>query len=395
MEPGLPPVGGGHVTARLGHGTLGAGRTRPPRKEWSRTVRKVLSIIAAGSLALALAACGGDDSGSGDGGDAGTVGVAMPTKSSERWIADGNNIKEQLEDAGYSVDLQYAEDDIPTQVSQVENMVTKGVDILVIAAIDGTALGDVLETAESQDIPVIAYDRLIRESDTVDYYTTFDNFKVGVLQAESLVEGLEASGEGPYNVELFAGSPDDNNATFFFNGAMSVLQPMIDSGDIVVPSGQTDFEQVAILRWDPATAQKRMEDILTSTYASDKVQGVLSPYDGLSLGIIAALTGNGYTSTDLPVVTGQDAEVQSVKSILADEQYSTIFKDTRDLAEVTVDMIKAIGADEEPEVNDTETYDNGVIVVPSYLLDPVTVTKDNVTEVLVDSGYYTEDEIQP
>jgi putative multiple sugar transport system substrate-binding protein len=319
----------------------------------------------------------------------------MPTKSSERWIADGNNIKEQLEDAGYSVDLQYAEDDIPTQVSQVENMVTKGVDILVIAAIDGTALGDVLETAESQDIPVIAYDRLIRESDTVDYYTTFDNFKVGVLQAESLVEGLEASGEGPYNVELFAGSPDDNNATFFFNGAMSVLQPMIDSGDIVVPSGQTDFEQVAILRWDPATAQKRMEDILTSTYASDKVQGVLSPYDGLSLGIIAALTGNGYTSTDLPVVTGQDAEVQSVKSILADEQYSTIFKDTRDLAEVTVDMIKAIGADEEPEVNDTETYDNGVIVVPSYLLDPVTVTKDNVTEVLVDSGYYTEDEIQP
>ena len=358
-------------------------------------MRKVLSIIAAGSLALALAACGSDDSGSDAGGDAGTVGVAMPTKSSERWIADGNNIKEQLEDAGYSVDLQYAEDDIPTQVSQVENMVTKGVDILVIAAIDGTALGDVLETAESQDIPVIAYDRLIRESDTVDYYTTFDNFKVGVLQAESLVEGLKASGEGPYNVELFAGSPDDNNATFFFNGAMSVLQPMIDSGDIVVPSGQTDFEQVAILRWDPATAQKRMEDILTSTYASEKVQGVLSPYDGLSLGIIAALTGNGYTSADLPVVTGQDAEVQSVKSILADEQYSTIFKDTRELAKVTVDMIKAIGADEEPEVNDTETYDNGVIVVPSYLLDPVTVTKDNVTEVLVDSGYYTEDEIQP
>ena len=373
------------------------GRTRTGRKkERERAVRKLLSIVGATVLALSLAACGSDDSDSGSGGgDAGTVGVAMPTKSSERWIADGNNIKSQLEDAGYKVDLQYAEDDIPTQVSQVENMVTKGVDVLVIAAIDGTALGDVLETASSQDIPVIAYDRLIRESDTVDYYTTFDNFKVGVLQAESLVEGLKASGDGPYNVELFAGSPDDNNATFFFNGAMSVLQPMIDSGDIVVPSGQTDFEQVAILRWDPATAQKRMEDILTSTYASEKVQGVLSPYDGLSLGIIAALTGNGYTSSDLPVVTGQDAEVQSVKSILADEQYSTIFKDTRELAKVTVDMIKAIGADEEPEVNDTETYDNGVIVVPSYLLDPVTVTKDNVTEVLVDSGYYTEDEIQP
>jgi putative multiple sugar transport system substrate-binding protein len=395
MEPGLPPTGSGTVSpkARNVEQDQGAGQTRPDAEEWRRLVRKLLTIIAAGSLALSLAACGDDDGGGG--GDAGSVGVAMPTKSSERWIADGDNIKSQLEDAGYSVDLQYAEDDIPTQVSQVENMVTKGVDILVIAAIDGTALGDVLETAESQDIEVIAYDRLIRESDTVDYYTTFDNFKVGVLQAESLVEGLKAKGEGPYNVELFAGSPDDNNATFFFNGAMSILQPMIDSGEIVVASGQTDFEQVAILRWDPATAQKRMEDILTSTYASDKVQGVLSPYDGLSLGIIAALQGNGYTSADLPVVSGQDAEVQSVKSILANEQYSTIFKDTRELAKVTVDMIKAIGADEEPEVNDTETYDNGVIVVPSYLLDPVTVTKDNVTSVLVDSGYYTEDEIQP
>jgi putative multiple sugar transport system substrate-binding protein len=356
-------------------------------------VRKLLTTIAAGALALSLAACGSDDGGGSGSGDKGTIGVAMPTKSSERWIADGNNIKSQLEDAGYEVDLQYAEDDIPTQVSQVENMVTKGVDMLVIAAIDGTALGDVLDTAESQDIPVIAYDRLIRDSDTVDYYTTFDNFKVGVLQAESLVEGLEASGDGPYNVELFAGSPDDNNATFFWNGAMSVLQPMIDSGDIVVPSGQTDFDQAAILRWDPATAQKRMEDILTGTYASEKVQGVLSPYDGLSLGIIAALQGNGYTAADLPVVTGQDAEVQSVKSILADEQYSTIFKDTRELAKVTVDMIKAIAEDQEPEVNDTETYDNGVKVVPSYLLDPVTVTKDNVTSVLVDSGYYTEDEL--
>ena len=366
-------------------------------------MKKFLSVaLVAG--ALVVAACGGSTgspaapasagaSPAAGGGD--LVGIAMPTKSSARWIADGDNLVKSLQELGYSTDLQYAEDDIPTQVSQVENMVTKGDKVLVIAAIDGTALGDVLKQAEDSKIPVIAYDRLIRESDAVDYYTTFDNFKVGVLQAESLVEGLEASGEGPYNVELFAGSPDDNNATFFFNGAMSVLQPMIDSGDIVVPSGQTDFEQVAILRWDPATAQKRMEDILTSTYASDKVQGVLSPYDGLSLGIIAALTGNGYTSADLPVVTGQDAEVQSVKSIQADEQYSTIFKDTRDLAEVTVDMIKAIGADEEPEVNDTETYDNGVIVVPSYLLDPVTVTKDNVTEVLVDSGYYTEDEIQP
>ncbi|MER7609559.1 multiple monosaccharide ABC transporter substrate-binding protein [Nocardioides sp. NPDC127503] len=355
-------------------------------------MRKVLTTITAAALALGLAACGGGDGG--EGGDKGTVGVAMPTKSSERWIADGNNIKKQLEAEGYDVDLQYAEDDIPTQVSQVENMVTKGVDVLVVAAIDGTALGEVLETAESQDIPVISYDRLIRDTEAVDYYSTFDNFQVGVQQATSLVDGLKAKGEGPYNVELFGGSPDDNNATFFWDGAMSVLEPLIKSGEIVIPSGQTDFKQAAILRWDPATAQKRMEDILTKTYASKKVQGVLSPYDGLSLGIIAALKGNGYTTADLPVVTGQDAEVQSVKSINSGEQYSTIFKDTRELAKVTVDMIVAVGAGEEPEVNDTETYDNGKKVVPSYLLDPVVVTKDDVSKVLVDSEYYTADEIK-
>jgi len=351
-------------------------------------------MLAAGGLAISLAACGGDDGGGGGG--EGTIGVAMPTKSSERWIADGENIKKQLEEAGYEVDLQYAEDDIPTQVSQVENMVTKGVEVLVIAAIDGTALGEVLEQAEDTDVPVIAYDRLIRESEAVDYYSTFDNEQVGVLQAESLVEGLKKTGPGPYNVELFAGSPDDNNATFFWNGAMSVLQPMIDSGEIKVLSGQTDFEQAAILRWDPATAQKRMEDILTGTYTGETVHGVLSPYDGLSLGIIAALKAAGYggAGKPLPVVTGQDAEIEAVASIMNGEQYSTIFKDTRDLAAVTVDMITAIAAGDEPEVNDTETYDNGVKVVPSYLLDPVTVTKENVMEVLVDSGYYTADQIQ-
>lgn len=357
-------------------------------------MRKILATVAGAAMALSLTACG-DDAGGG-GGDKGTIGVAMPTKSSERWIADGNNIKKQLEDAGYKVDLQYAEDDIPTQVSQVENMVTKGEKMLVIAAIDGTALGDVLQKAEDSDIPIIAYDRLIRESDAVDYYTTFDNEKVGELQAQSLVDGLKAKGAGPYNVELFAGSPDDNNATFFWNGAMKVLQPMIDSGDMKVVSKQTDFKQAAILRWDPATAQKRMEDILTKSYTNETVDGVLSPYDGLSLGIIAALKANGYGGGDkpLPVVTGQDAEVQSVKSILAGEQYSTIFKDTRELAKVTVAMIKAIGDDKKPEVNDTETYDNGKKVVPSYLLDPVPVTKDSVQKVLVDSGYYTDADLK-
>jgi len=356
-------------------------------------VRKLIAGAVVGVLAVGLSACG---FGGGGGGGKGTVGVAMPTKSSERWIADGNNIKKQLEKAGYKVDLQYAEDDIPTQVSQVENMITKGDTVLVIAAIDGTALGDVLKQAKDGKIPVIAYDRLIRDTDAVDYYTTFDNFKVGVLQAQSLVDGLKARGAGPYDVELFAGSPDDNNATFFWNGAMSILKPMIDSGDIKVVSGQTDFKQAAIVRWDPATAQKRMEDILTASYTSATVDGVLSPYDGLSIGIIAALKANGYGGggKDLPVVTGQDAEVASVKSILAGEQYSTIFKDTRDLAKVTVDMIKAIAADKKPEVNDTKSYDNGKKVVPSYLLQPVPVTKDNVQSALVDTGYYTESELK-
>ena len=359
-------------------------------------MRKTLATLAVAALSLSLAACGsGGGSGSGDG-DKGTIGVAMPTKSSERWIADGNNIKKQLQDAGYKVDLQYAEDDIPTQVSQVENMVTKGSSMLIVAAIDGTALGDVLQTAADSDIPVISYDRLIRDTDAVDYYTTFDNEQVGVMQAESLLAGREAEGKPPYNVELFAGSPDDNNATFFWKGAMTKLQPAIDAGDLVVASGQTDFEQAATLRWDPATAQKRMEDILTRTYTQKDVQGVLSPYDGLSLGIIAALKANGYGSGDkpLPVVTGQDAELASVKSIMAGEQYSTIFKDTRELAKVTVDMVKAISAGDKPEINDDKTYDNGKKVVPSYLLEPQPVTKDDVQEVLVDSGYYTADELK-
>jgi putative multiple sugar transport system substrate-binding protein len=357
-------------------------------------VRRMIATLSVGALAaLGLAACGGDD----DGGDSkGTIGVAMPTKSSARWIADGNNLKKQLEKAGYKVDLQYAEDDIPTQVSQVENMVTKGDKMLVIAAINATAFGDVLGQAEDADIPVISYDRLILDSDAVDYYATFDNVKVGVEQGTSLVDGLEATGPGPYNVELFAGSPDDNNTKYFFQGAMSVLQPMIDSGDINIVSGQTDLDQISILRWDGATAQQRMEDLLTGSYSDETVDGVLSPYDGLSIGIIAALKANGYGSGDkpLPVITGQDAEVPSVQSIEAGEQYSTVFKDTRKLAGVVVDMVEAIEADEDPEVNDTETYDNGEKVVPSYLLPIETVTTDNVQEALVDSGYYDASDLK-
>ncbi|MCT4332121.1 sugar ABC transporter substrate-binding protein [Paracoccus sp. YLB-12] len=327
-----------------------------------------------------------------------TVGISMPTKSSARWIDDGNNMVKQFQDAGYDTDLQYAEDDIPNQLAQVENMITKGVDVLVIAAIDGTTLSNALANAKAADIKVIAYDRLIRDTPDVDYYATFDNFKVGVEQANSLVEGLNERfpDEKPWNVELFGGSPDDNNAYFFYDGAMSVLQPMIDAGDIAIPSGQMGMDTVGTLRWDGAVAQARMDNLLSANYTDKKVQGVLSPYDGLSIGILSSLKGVGYGSGDMamPIVTGQDAEVQSVKSILAGEQYSTVFKDTRELARVTVGMVEAMLKGGEPEINDTETYDNGVKVVPSYLLEPVGVDKSNWEEVLIGSGYYTADQIQ-
>jgi putative multiple sugar transport system substrate-binding protein len=369
-----------------------------------KNTKKVLVATLAAGAMLALSACaaggGGDDGGDGGGG---LIGVAMPTKSSERWIQDGDSVKEQLEDQGFTVDLQYAEDDIPTQVSQVENMITKGAEALIIAAIDGTTLSQVLQDAADADIPVIAYDRLIRDSENVDYYASFDNYKVGVQQATSLLVGLglkkedgsDGAAKGPFNIELFAGSPDDNNATFFWNGAIDTLQPLIDDGTLVVKSGQTDFEQAAILRWDGEVAQERMENILTSTYSDGStVNAVLSPYDGLSRGIISALTDAGYTVGDgWPVISGQDAELDSVKAINSGEQYATIFKDTRKLATVAVDMATAILNGDEPEVNNTEDYDNGVKVVPSYLLESSIVVKDNITEELVDSGYWTEEEI--
>ncbi|RFA07991.1 sugar ABC transporter substrate-binding protein [Subtercola boreus] len=369
----------------------------------------VLSLLASAAMVVSLAACSsGSSSGSSTDGAAagagGLIGVAMPTKSSERWIADGNSIKEQLEAAGYTVDLEYAEDDIPTQVSQLENMITKGAKALIIASIDGTTLTNTLQNAKDNDIPVIAYDRLIRDSENVDYYATFDNYKVGVEQGTSLLTGLgvlDASGnktgtKGPFNIELFAGSPDDNNATFFFNGAMDTLKPYIADGTLVVKSGQTDFNTVATLRWDPATAQSRMENILTSTYSdgTTKVNGILSPYDGISRGLISAVTSAGYTvGAGFPIITGQDAELDSVKAINGGEQYSTVYKDTRELAKVAVAMASAVLEGKTPETNDDKTYDNGKKVVPSQLLQPVIVTKDLIKSVLIDGGYYTDAQV--
>lgn len=329
--------------------------------------------------------------------DKGMVGVSMPTKSSARWIDDGNNMVKELKAAGYSVDLQYAEDDIPNQLAQIENMVTKGAKVLVIASIDGTTLSDVLQKAADKGVKVVAYDRLIKKSKNVDYYATFDNFQVGVLQAGTLVDALKLKeGKGPFNIELFGGSPDDNNAFFFYNGAMSVLDPYIKSGKLVVRSKQMGMDKVGTLRWDGAVAQARMDNLLSAYYGKDKVDAVLSPYDGLSIGILSSLKGVGYCTAQqpCPFVSGQDAEVPSVKSIIKGEQYSTIFKDTRELAKVTVKMVNALMTGSKPEVNDTKTYNNDVKVVPSYLLKPVAVDKTNYKKILVDSGYITEDKLK-
>ena len=313
----------------------------------------------------------------------------MPTQTSERWIADGEAVKKGLEEAGFEVDLQFANDDIPTQTQQVDQMITSGAKVLVIAAIDGTALSSQLDTAGAAGIPVVSYDRLIRDNENVSHYVSFDNYKVGVAQANALLVGLglvDKDGnekadapKGPLNIELFAGSLDDNNSHFFYDGAFDTLNPFIEKGVLVVKSGQTTIDQVATLRWSQEAAQKRMEDILTSNYGggSEPLAGVLSPYDGISRGIITALQGAGYgpgLDKGLPVVTGQDAEIASVKLINDGIQQSTIFKDTRTLAKQAVKAVEALGKGKEPEVNDSTTYDNGVKVVPptSWMSRPST-----------------------
>ncbi|MGX7876680.1 multiple monosaccharide ABC transporter substrate-binding protein [Mesorhizobium sp. ORM6] len=323
--------------------------------------------------------------------DKGLVGVLMPTKTSQRWINDGDAVKSQLEALGYTVDLQYAQDDIPNQLSQLENEITKGPKALIIASIDGTTMSAALQKANDAGVVVVAYDRLIKKTGNVDYYTTFDNFGVGVIQANSLLKGLGyPEKKGPFNIELFGGSPDDNNAFFFYNGAMSVLQPLIDSKVLVVKSGQMGMDKVGTLRWLAATAQARMDNLLSANYSGGaRVDGVLSPYDGLSRGIIASLRAVGYGTADQPwpVVTGQDAETASVKGIIAGEQYSTVFKDTRDLAKATVQLVDKVLSGGKPDGLDTKTYNNDVKVVPSILLTPHEVDKSNYQKLVVDSGY--------
>jgi len=328
----------------------------------------------------------------------GLIGVAMPTQSLQRWNQDGENMKKELEAKGYTVDLQYANNDVNTQIQGIENMITKQCKVLVVAAIDGSTLTDVLKKAGENGIKVIAYDRLIMKTANVDYYATFDNFKVGVIQGQYIETKLALKdGKGPFNIELFGGSPDDNNATFFFKGAMSILQPYIDNGKLVIGSKQKDFTTIAIQGWDSAKAQARMDNLITSTYAKGtKLDVVLSPNDSLAIGIVASLKNAGYgtSAKPYPILTGQDCDKPNVKAMINDQQSMSIFKDTRTLATKVVEMVDSVLQGKTADVNDTKTYDNGSKVVPSFLCDPVYADKDNYKSILVDSGYYKEADLQ-
>ena len=376
-------------------------------------MKKLFAMILALAMVMSLAACGGSSApaateapkadapaapaAEAPAAEAGSnlIGVAMPTKDLQRWNQDGENMKAQLEAAGYNVDLQYAANDIATQVSQIENMIANGCEVLVIASIDGEALGTVLDQAKAAGIPVIAYDRLIMNSDAVSYYATFDNWKVGVKQGEYIVDALdlENAGDKTYNIEYITGDPGDNNINFFFDGAISVLQPYIDAGKLVCPSGQTEKQTVATANWASDAAQARFENILASYYADGtQLHAVLASNDSTALGVANALASS-YTG-EYPVLTGQDCDIASVKNMIAGTQSMSVFKDTRTLAAKVVEMVDAIMKGAEPPINDTETYDNGTGVIPSFLCEPVAATVDDIQTLLIDSGYYTEADLK-
>lgn len=322
------------------------------------------------------------------------VGVAMPTQSSERWINDGANMKAQLESLGYEVDLQYAEDDVQAQVSQIENMIASGANCLVIASIDSSALVNVEAQAKEAGIPIIAYDRLLMDTDAVSYYATFDNKGVGTAIGKYIEEKKDlANATESYTIEFFMGSPDDNNAHMLYDGLMEVLQPYLDNGTLVCKSGRTSFDDTCILRWSQETAQQNCENYLTGFYADEDLDICATAFDGFAYGCKAALEGAGYTSENWPLVTGQDAELMATKNIISGSQTMSIYKDTRLLAEKCVSMVQAVLEGKEPEINDTDQYNNGVITVPSYLCTPVAVDVDNYKEIIVDGGYYTEEQL--
>jgi putative multiple sugar transport system substrate-binding protein len=339
--------------------------------------------------ALALTACGRSEpatTGGATGGEAfpknSSIGVALPQKTSENWVLAEKLFNDGLSGAGFKADVQFANGGVSEQQNQISAMITKGAKLIIVGAIDGAQLGTQLKQAKDSGATIIAYDRLLLNTENVDYYVAYDNFKVGELQGQALLDGMKAKKpSGPYNIELFAGSPDDANAKVFFDGAMSVLKPKIDDGTLKVLSGQKTFEQAVTQGWKAENAQKRADTLLTGSYGSASLDGVLSPNDTLARAVLTSVKAAG---KPLPIITGQDSEVESVKSIMAGEQYSTINKDTRKLVEHAITMVKDIQAGKTPEINDDKSYNNTVKTVPAYLLEPVIVTKENVKTAYVD-----------
>ena len=348
-------------------------------------MKKLIALVLAIALCISCASALADGQ---------KVGVSMPTKDLQRWNQDGENMQKLLEEAGYTVDLQFASNDVQQQLNQVTNMINNGCEVLVIAAIEGSSLGSALDLAKEKGIPVIAYDRLLMESDAVSYYATFDNYKVGTVQGTYIKEQLDLdNAEGPFNIELTAGDPGDNNANFFFSGAMDVLKPYIDSGKLVVKSGQVEFTDVATPTWKTEVAQTRADGII-ATYYSDgtNIDAWLCSNDSTALGVENALEAN--YDGEWPIITGQDCDISNVKNMIAGKQSMSVFKDTRTLAAQVVKMVGQILKGEEVDVNDTETYNNNVITVPSFLCEPVFADVNNYAELLLDSGYYTDDQLK-
>ncbi len=347
-------------------------------------MKKLLAVLLVLTMVLSLASVSLAE---------GKIGVAMPTQSLQRWNQDGSNMQAELEAAGYEVDLQYANNEVATQVSQIENMIAGGCEVLVIASIDGSSLGTVLADAKALDIPVIAYDRLIMDTDAVSYYATFDNYMVGTIQGQYVVDALDLeNAEGSFNIEFFAGSADDNNARYFYQGAMDVLESYIEDGTLVVVSGQTDFETVATPSWSTEEAQSRMENLISANYTDGTVLDVvLCSNDSTALGASNGIAMAGFE--EFPIITGQDCDIANVKNMLVGKQSMSVFKDTRTLATKVVGMVDALMTGSEPEINDTETYDNGTGIIPSYLCEPVFADINNYEELLIESGYYAAEDI--
>ena len=369
-------------------------------------VKGILSGLLAVAMVFSLTACSGIMEPKKNDGKK-TVGIAMPTKTLERWNRDGAYLKKKFEDAGYNVELTYSDNKIDQQVKDIESLIADDVNLLLVATIDGESMTQVLRDAKDMGIPVIAYDRLIRESDAIDYYVSFDNYKVGQMQGQFVIDkfGLDLKDKSKsYNIEFTAGDPADNNATYFFNGAYDTLKPYLDAGILKVPSKQTKFDQVATKAWDTATAMTRFQNILGSNYSKGKqLDAVVCSNDATALGVLQAIDSD-YAGDNKVLLTGQDADEANLAKIVDGKQTMTIYKTSANEAEVAIDVGKAILNGEKPDADlikkanwdfsckyDTKTYDNGKKVVPSYLLTPVVVTKDNLQKELIDTGYYKLD----